>query len=57
VDLGEDVSGRNAVAALADADDADGVVDLVVLRPAAGTELERRGPDPNRAERCDVPVA
>ena len=42
---------------LREADDADGVVDRVVLRPAARAELERRDADRDRAEPGDDAVA
>ena len=45
VHLGENVAGRHAGAALQAADDPDGVVDRVLLRPPARTEVERRDPD------------
>ena len=41
VDLGEDSPALDRVAALAEADDADGVVDRVLLRAPTGAEVQR----------------
>src|SRR5262245_29372570 len=53
MDLGQHVALRDDVAALAHADDADGVIDVVVLRPPAGAEAERRIADLHRSQPHD----
>ena len=50
VDLGERLAVLDRVAALLQADDADRVVDRVVLLAPAGAEVERRDADAQRAE-------
>ena len=55
VHLGQRLARPDRVAALAQADDADRVVDRVVLRPPARAEVERGVADRDRAEARDVP--
>ena len=50
VHLGEVVAREHRVAALREAEDADGVVDRVGLRPPAGAELERGDAHRERAD-------
>ena len=50
VDLGEHLPSRDLLAALHVADDADGVVDHVVLRAPAAADLERGVPDGPRTQ-------
>jgi hypothetical protein len=57
MDLRQRLAGSYPVPALAEADDADRVVDRVVLRPAPGAEMERSLPDGDRPQRGDVAVA
>ena len=52
VHLGEVVACEDGVAALREAEDADCVVDRIVLRAAAGTQIERRVADCERPERA-----
>ena len=54
MNFGEHLAGADGIAPLPAADDADCVVDRVVLRPAAGSEMERSTPDGDRAEARDV---
>ena len=50
VDLGERLALLDGVAPLREAEDADGVVDRVLLRPPSGAELERRAADAERGD-------
>jgi len=54
VDLGERLARLDRVAALLEADDADRVIDLVVLRVPARAQMERREPDRQRGEPLHV---
>src|SRR5919108_4912274 len=56
VHLGQRLAGLDAVAALRQADDADRVVDDVLLARAAGPEVERREADARGRDGLDVPV-
>ena len=53
MDVGEQGTLLDAGAALDVADDADRVVDLVLLRPPSGAEVERGHPDSDRAQSRD----
>src|SRR5581483_1719467 len=57
VDLRERLAVVDAVAALLEADDADRVVDRVVLRGSARAEVERGDSDRARGDRLDRPRA
>src|SRR3954452_6650833 len=54
VDLGEWLPAADAVAALAQAEDPDAVVDRVVFGPAAGAKVQRRLADRDGTERVHV---
>src|SRR5205823_11203967 len=55
VHLGERLALSDGLAPLAEATDADGVVDRIVLRPPAGAEVKGCDADRGGAERFDVP--
>src|SRR5712691_5725970 len=57
VDLGQRLALGDPVSGLAQADDADGVVDLVLLGAPPRAEVKRGLPDANGAELRDVPAA
>src|SRR5438445_3437 len=57
VDLGERLALGHGVAPFPAADDADRVVDRVLLGAPSRTEAERRDPDRERSESRDVPAA
>src|ERR1700730_16189231 len=56
VDLGERLALVDGVGALLGADDADGVVDRILLGPTTGAEMQRGEPDRERCEPLDVPA-
>src|ERR1700730_1814326 len=56
VDLGERLALVDGVGALLQANDADGVVDRILLGPTTGAEMQRGEPDRERREPLDVPA-
>src|ERR671922_55531 len=54
VDFGDYVVMHDAITALPPADDPDGMVDGIVLRPPTGSEVERSEPDACRRDARDV---